>query len=82
MTRSKPAGGKCGDFLDFDEVTASRARLDVARIKIATSFRGCIDESLMITALGVRYSVWVVEEKELEMWFQQRKNFEEHEHSW
>ncbi|MCH81328.1 RNA recognition motif, partial [Trifolium medium] len=78
----KVLGGKYGDFLDFDEATASRSRLDVARIKIATSFRGCIDESLMITALGVRYSVWVVEEKVPEMWFQQRKNFEEHEHSW
>ncbi|MCI04753.1 hypothetical protein A2U01_0025800, partial [Trifolium medium] len=78
----KVIGGKYGDFLDFDEATASRARLDVARIKIATTFRGCIDESLKIIALGVGYTLWVVEEKGNDKLFQQRLISEDHEQSW
>jgi hypothetical protein len=59
----KAIGGKYGEFLDFDETTASRAKLDVARLKISTSFRGCIDEPIKIMVLGVLYTFWVVEEK-------------------
>jgi hypothetical protein len=40
----KVIGGKYGEFLDFDESTASRQKLDVARIKTATSFRASIDD--------------------------------------
>ncbi|MCI71192.1 LRR receptor-like kinase, partial [Trifolium medium] len=36
----KAIGSKYGEFLDFDNNTASRAKLDVARIKISTSFIG------------------------------------------
>ncbi|MCI48037.1 hypothetical protein A2U01_0069280, partial [Trifolium medium] len=59
----KVIGGKYGEFLDFDEETASRSKLDVARIKIATSFRGSIDDPVKIKVLGVLYTIWVVEEK-------------------
>jgi hypothetical protein len=49
--------------LDFDEDTAGRNKLDVARIKLATSFRGFIVESIKIKALEVVYTIWVEEEK-------------------
>ncbi|MCI32594.1 hypothetical protein A2U01_0053808, partial [Trifolium medium] len=38
-------------------------KLDIARIKISTSFRGYVDETVQIEALGVVYDIWVVEEK-------------------
>ncbi|GAU18663.1 hypothetical protein TSUD_124960 [Trifolium subterraneum] len=74
--------GKYGEFLDYDDCTASRAKLDIARIKISTSFRGFIDDPLNIMALGVTYSLRVVEEKNLENVFFQRDRDEEHEQSW
>ncbi|MCI34245.1 hypothetical protein A2U01_0055463, partial [Trifolium medium] len=36
----KAIGRKFGEFIDFDNNTASRAKLDVAKIKISTSFGG------------------------------------------
>ncbi|MCH84690.1 RNA recognition motif, partial [Trifolium medium] len=66
----KAIGGKYGEFLDFDYDMASRAKLDVARIKIATDFRGSIDNLLRIKALGTFYSLRIVEEKEMEQaWY-------------
>jgi RNA recognition motif-containing protein len=40
----KAIGGMYGEFLDYDNNTASRAKLDVACLKISTSFRGNIDD--------------------------------------
>jgi hypothetical protein len=45
-------GRKYGEFLNFDNNTASRAKLDVAMIKILTRFGRSIDEPLKIMALG------------------------------
>ncbi|MCH99173.1 DUF4283 domain protein, partial [Trifolium medium] len=78
----KVVGGRYGEFLDFDENTASRAKLDVARIKIATRLRGNIDDPLKIKALGVLYTIWVVEDKSSEPVFNQGSRVEEQEYSW
>ncbi|MCH79581.1 hypothetical protein A2U01_0000333 [Trifolium medium] len=59
----KKVGARFGEFLDFDEATASRARLDVARIKISTPCRGCIESLVPVSAMGSIFKVWVVEEK-------------------
>jgi hypothetical protein len=65
----KAIGGKYGEFLDFDNTTASRAKLDIACLKIATDYRGKIDDSVMIKAMGVCYTLRVVEEKIVERGF-------------
>jgi hypothetical protein len=49
----KAIGSRYGEFIDFDNNTASRAKLDVARIKMATGFCGEIDDALKIMALGL-----------------------------
>jgi hypothetical protein len=52
-------GRKYGEFRDFDESTASRAKLDVARIKISTNFIGLINDPVVIKALGVIYTIQI-----------------------
>ncbi|MCI35909.1 DUF4283 domain protein, partial [Trifolium medium] len=78
----KVIGEKYGEFLDFDDNTASRAKLDVARLKIATNFRGSIDEPLLIKALGVTYSLWVVEDKGFDPVYFQGSKHDDQELSW
>jgi hypothetical protein len=78
----KVIGGNYGEFPDFDNNTTSRAKLDVARIKIATDFRGGIDEFLKIKALGVVYRLRIVEEKEVVQEIFHGERFEEQEPSW
>ncbi|PNX57744.1 hypothetical protein L195_g058846, partial [Trifolium pratense] len=78
----KAVGGKYGEFLDFDDNTASRAKLDVARIKISTCLRGCVDDLLKIKALGVVYTIWVVEDKGYHPTFGIGSRCEEQEYSW
>ncbi|MCI17448.1 DUF4283 domain protein, partial [Trifolium medium] len=78
----KAIGEKYGEFLDFDENTASRSKLNVAKLKIAITFRGSIDDSIIIMALGVKYTVWVVEDKGFEPVFYQGSRNEEHQFSW
>jgi hypothetical protein len=65
----KGIGRKYGEFLDYDENTTSRASLDVARIKISTTFGDGIDDSMLIMALGVTYKIWIVEDKGEEQGF-------------
>jgi hypothetical protein len=78
----KAIGGKYGEFLDFDNSTASRAKLDIACLKIATDFRGKIDESVMIKAMGVCYTLRVVEDKIVERGFFCGERLVERESSW
>jgi hypothetical protein len=78
----KEIGRKYGEFLDFDESTASRAKLDVARIKLATSLRGFIDDAVKIKVLGVYYTIWVVEEKVSQPVFVQGSGMEDQDCSW
>ncbi|KAK2434439.1 zinc finger CCCH domain-containing protein [Trifolium repens] len=78
----KEIGRKYGEFLDFDESTASRAKLDVARLKIATSLRGFIDDAVQIKVLGVYYTIWVVEDKVSQPVFVQGSGMEDQECSW
>ncbi|MCH79256.1 RNA recognition motif [Trifolium medium] len=78
----KAIGRKYGGFVDFDRNTASRAKLDVARIKVSTNFRGLIDDPVNIQALGVTYSLRIVEEKEMESYFDLGQAGEEGERSW
>ncbi|MCI15656.1 hypothetical protein A2U01_0036794, partial [Trifolium medium] len=75
-------GGKYGEFMDFDENTASRTKLDVARIKISTSFRGYVDETVKIKAMGVVYNVWVVEEKGIQTALCYGSRNDDQEFSW
>ncbi|WJX49457.1 hypothetical protein P8452_35891 [Trifolium repens] len=78
----KVIGGKYGEFVDFDNNTASRAKLDITRLKISTSFRGMIDDSVYIKAMGVYYTLRVVEEKAVENGFYHGERLEEKEGSW
>ncbi|GAU17929.1 hypothetical protein TSUD_330530 [Trifolium subterraneum] len=78
----KVIGGKYGEFLDFDNCTASRAKLDIARIKISTNFRGYIDDPVNILAMGVTYSLRVVEEKEWNNVGFEREIDDEQERCW
>jgi hypothetical protein len=55
--------GRFGVFLDFDEPTASKQRLDVARIKLRIVRRGLIDTVLQLKVLGELFDMWVVEER-------------------
>jgi hypothetical protein len=56
-------GARFGEFIDYDEATASRARLDVARLKISTSIRSRIEASVEIVVMGMVFELWVVEEE-------------------
>ncbi|PNY16690.1 hypothetical protein L195_g013415 [Trifolium pratense] len=78
----KAIGNKYGEFIDFDNNTASRAKLDVARIKISTNFRGNIDDSLVVQALGVLYTLQIVEQNIREHVFHQQQLNGEQECSW
>jgi hypothetical protein len=59
----KMVAGRFGVFLDFDEATVAKQRLDVARVKLRTMRRGMIDTVLQLLVQGERYDVWVVEER-------------------
>jgi hypothetical protein len=59
----KKIGSLFGTFIDFDEDTIERRRLDVARIKVSTKRRGLVDEVLNIKVMGVVFRLWVVEER-------------------
>jgi hypothetical protein len=78
----KEIGRKYGEFLDFDENTTLRAKLDVARLKLATSLRGFIDEAVKIKVLGTIYTIWVVEENDAKPVFVQGSRLEDQEDSW
>jgi len=58
----KALGSLFGVFLDFDEVTISKKRLDWARIKVSTGRKFFIDEQVNISVMGAVYGLWVVEE--------------------
>lgn len=62
----KVLGGKFGTFVDFDEETACRKRLDVARIKISTDRWKFIDEVVAIKVVGVVFNLWVVEDRRVD----------------
>ncbi|KAK2423264.1 zinc finger CCCH domain-containing protein [Trifolium repens] len=78
----KCIGKRYGDFLDFDDKTASRSKLDVARLKISTFFRGVIDEPMKIKAMGVEYTIWITEDKGFEPVFVHKDGLEDHDQSW
>jgi len=58
----KLLGSKFRDFLDFDEDTICRRRLDVARIRVSTARTEFIDEFIKIKVVGAVFKLWVVEE--------------------
>lgn len=58
----KMLGNLFGVFVDFDEDTILRNRLDFARIKISTTRMGIIDEHVRISVVGAVFGLWVVEE--------------------
>jgi hypothetical protein len=51
-----------GVFLDFDEDTIGRNRLDVAHIRVSTARKALIDEVVKIRVMGAEFLLWVVEE--------------------
>jgi hypothetical protein len=59
----KQLGAKFGVFLDYDDATASRRRLDVARLKILTDIWTVIDAAVKVEVDSVIFEVWVVEER-------------------
>jgi hypothetical protein len=59
----KRIAGRFGVFLDFDEATIAKHRLDVARVKLRTVRRGMIDTVLQLKLRGELFDVWVVEER-------------------
>jgi hypothetical protein len=73
----KAIGGKYGEFLDFDNNTAAKTC-----IKISTDFRSAIDDPVIARALGVNYTLRVVEEKVIEQGFYQGELMEDEECSW
>lgn len=58
----KQIGSLFGRFIDFDEGTISRHRLDVARIQVVTTKRGLIDDVINLKVMGAVFGLWVVEE--------------------
>jgi hypothetical protein len=50
-----------GTFIDFDEDTVTRNRMDVANLLISTKRLGKIDEVLKVKVMGAVSSIWVVE---------------------
>jgi hypothetical protein len=59
----KRIAGRFGVFLDFDEATIAKQRLDVARVKLRTVRRGMIDTVLQLKVVNDVFDVWVVEER-------------------
>ncbi|CAJ2656659.1 unnamed protein product [Trifolium pratense] len=68
--------------LIFSPKVASRNKLDIARIKISTDFRSSIDESMNIKALGVVYSLRIVEFSNFDLPGYNGDKFEDQERSW
>jgi len=58
----KKLGELFGVFLDFDEDTIARKRLDYARVQISTDRKGIIDNMVNLTVMGADFILWVVEE--------------------
>jgi hypothetical protein len=58
----KKIGDLFGKFVDFDEDTIGRFRLDVARIRVSMVRKGLVDEILKLKVMGAVFSLWVVEE--------------------
>jgi hypothetical protein len=60
----KVLGARFGEFVDYDEATACRSSLDVARLKISTPVRHRIETPIRILVMGVVFEVWMIEEEE------------------
>jgi len=58
----KKVGSLFGKFLNFDDDTISRRRLDVARIQVSSKRKGVINDQLNLKVVGVDFCLWVVEE--------------------
>ncbi|WJX81141.1 hypothetical protein P8452_64061 [Trifolium repens] len=59
----KSVAGRFGVFLDFDEATIAKHRLDMARVKLRTVRRVLIDTVVQLSVMGSTFDVWVVEER-------------------
>lgn len=58
----KKLGSLFGVFMDFDDETIERKRLDVARIQVSTVRRGLIDEMVNLKVMRAAFQLWVMEE--------------------
>jgi hypothetical protein len=59
----KSVAGRFDVFLDFDEATIAKHRLDMARVKLRTVRRVLIDTVVQLSVMGSTFDVWVVEER-------------------
>ncbi|WJX76281.1 hypothetical protein P8452_59720 [Trifolium repens] len=59
----KMVAGRFGVFVDFDEDTVAKLRMDVARVKLRTVRRETIDTVVQLKIQGELFDVWVVEER-------------------
>lgn len=57
----KKIGAVFGEFLDFDEGTISRKRLDAAFIKVVTEKRSFINDFMKLRVVGAEFGLWVTE---------------------
>jgi len=57
----KNLGSLFGVFVDFDEDTICRNRLDFARLQVSTVRKGLIDEMVNLKVMGAVFFLWVVE---------------------
>jgi len=57
----KKVGGLFGTFLDFDDETVCRRRLDVANILISTKRMGRIDQWVSFKVMRALFKAWMVE---------------------
>jgi hypothetical protein len=53
---------KFGRFIEVDDTTLNFKRCDVARIKILTAQKACIDASMAVKVLGRRFDIRIIEE--------------------
>jgi len=60
-------GSLFGVFLDYDEATNTRQRLDFARVKVCTDRLGWISEQIHIKVMGADYCLFVVEDAGVEV---------------
>lgn len=57
----KKIGAVFGDFLDFDDGTICRPRLDAAFIKVVIERRSFIDDFMKLRVVGAEFGLWVAE---------------------
>ena len=69
----KKIGDFFGKFVDFDEDTIGRVRLDVARIRVSMVRKSLLDEIIKLRVMGSVFRLWVVEEGGGRWWSSEKR---------